>query len=365
MLGAMRAADPFGTFTLADEIPRSADFVLHIGRHLPTSAVVVIDAAGWYASCGGSDLAAAGEGLPSIGAAGAACLGVAEVFRRAVGLRPMEEPFVLDLHRLAPGFEEVAPPPREDLGRVLLVGAGSVGSAVAYVAACCGFRGDWMVVDHDKVKIENFNRGLLFDRTTYAEPKAAVVADFLGCHRSVAEPFAGTFDEFVCAKGLLRWRDSVWVPVANEFGVRRSVQRNLPPVMTHASTSPNWTVNFGRHVPGRDDCLLCRFPVDPIADAALACSTVSLPSSGAIEPVDAALPFASALAGVLIVAELARLAATTKQPTAPNYVLFDLYQPGFALWTAQRRPLETCDCGRDELTSVLVNQHCTVGKRIA
>jgi hypothetical protein len=78
-------------------------------------------------------------------------------------------------------------------------------------------------------------------------------------------------------------------------------------------------VNFGRHLPGTDECLACRFP-KAIDEASLACSSgpVVLPEGRG----DAALPFLSMFAGVLVVAALLRLQAGPLT-AGPNYAYFD------------------------------------------
>lgn len=83
----------------------------------------------------------------------------------------------------------------------------------------------------------------------------------------------------------------IWLPLANEFGVRGAMQHNVPPLMIHASTTANWGVNHGRHIPGCGDCLLDRFDA-PSVTTALTCAAGKVSASTAGTPVDAALPFA-------------------------------------------------------------------------
>jgi hypothetical protein len=59
------------------------------------------------------------------------------------------------------------------------------------------------------------------------------------------------WDAFARRKGRRFFDYDVWLPLANEFGVRHALQHSVPPLMIHASTTANWGVNHGRHLPGR------------------------------------------------------------------------------------------------------------------
>jgi hypothetical protein len=133
------------------------------------------------------------------------------------------------------------------------------------------------------------------------------------------------------------------LPLANEFGVRHAMQHSVPPLMIHASTTANWGVNHGRHVPGRDDCLTDRFPVTVSADE-LTCATAQVEIANV--SVDAALPFASMFAGLLIAADLVR-AQLLDYPHVPNFALFDWYGSLDAIQAWDRKPRSGCIC-RDQ-----------------
>ena len=116
--------------------------------------------------------------------------------------------------------------------------------------------------------------------------------------------------------------------------------------MVHASTTANWGVNHGRHVPGLDDCLADRFPAD-VADS-LICSAGRFETSEV--RVDAALPFASLFAGLLITADLAR-AQLPNYPQVPNFALFDWYGPLDNIQAWDRKSRKGCIC-RDQGQSI-------------
>jgi hypothetical protein len=157
-----------------------------------------------------------------------------------------------------------------------------------------------------------------------------------------AFPFALWWNEFVLQHARSDFDFDVWLPLANDFGVRFSMQNNVPPLMIHASTGANWGINHGRHVPGRDDCLADRFPREASAQD-LACATGQvITSEGAI---DAALPFSSLFAGLLITADLVR-AQLPDYPQVPNFAFFDWYGAFERIQAWDRIPRPGCICAQ-------------------
>jgi hypothetical protein len=348
VVAQMRDADPFGDFQIVNK-GVAAEIALCIGgdsRDRPNSATVFIDASGWLASV--SNLRPTGlptsEDRNCLGAIAAACLGVAQVFKLAVEMPSTQylREGILDVFRLNWSQDSRQAPWPADLniGSVLMVGAGSVGSSAAYCMRLSGLAGTISVVDKDSVKVENFNRSPVFERRTVGIPKAAAVADFLTGSALSATAVPLWWDEFVRQRERSSFDFDIWLPLANEFGVRLAMQHNVPPLMIHASTTSNWGVNHGRHVPGRDDCLADRFPAE-VSSEDLTCATGQVESSETV--IDAALPFASMFAGLLIAADLVR-AQLPEYPQVPNFALFDWYGPLDTIQAWDRRPRAGCIC---------------------
>lgn len=327
ILDQMRDADPFGDFQLSADPNIAADIALVVGPSAETSARanVFIDAAGWLAGVSrhGPPALPPASDDNLLGAIAAACLGVAQVFKIALQLptASLLRDGVLDLFRLA-WSTHLAPAPwpsNPDVGKILMVGAGSVGSSAAYCMRLCDLAGAVTVVDADVVKIENFNRSPVFGRATVGMGKAEALSRHLAGSRLAGSAVGLWWDAFLTKQGRASLDFDVWLPLANEFGVRLAMQHSVPPLMVHGSTTANWGVNHARHLPGRDDCLADRFPVEP-SSLTLACSTGKVETAGT--SVDAALPFASMFAGLLVTAELVR-AQLPGYPQVPNFALFD------------------------------------------
>ncbi len=126
-----------------------------------------------------------------------------------------------------------------------------------------------------------------------------------------AQAYDHWFDEF--ENHGKRW--DIVLPLANERGVRGLLQASYPPLMIHATTSPNWQTQLHRNRPGRDRCISCRLPESHLPPPACAIGSIGVNNLGEEHPPDAALPFLSAAAGLLIVADLLRLELEEYEPT--------------------------------------------------
>jgi hypothetical protein len=314
---------------------------LHIGfLHSGSNAEhLFIDSAGWLAAIG-APVGASGELANPFGALAAGCLGVAELFKRAVNSRYIFEPYYFDVFSLKTSsvrLEPVGFPGDLAVGKTLMIGAGSVASAFAYCARILRFSCDLTAIDHDIVKILNFNRSPIFGKSTFELPKPSAIEAFLDGSGINVRPYSKDFSAFLKEFPGVAHQHDIWLPLANEFNVRWIIQNNFPPLMVHGSTSSNWAVNFGRHIPGIGDCLVDRYPVET---APVACSKGAIAVDS--RPVDAALPFLSFFAGLLIAADLVRL-KMPGYPHVPNFAQFG-FSDRFISQAFNREGAANCIC---------------------
>lgn len=246
-----------------------------------------------------------------LGAGLAACLGTSALLQAAAGSRPTFRTTSLWLFSET-RREQVGPPepigPLDVGANVAVIGAGAVGSAVAYWANYLGIRGHWTFVDKDVVELHNTNRsiGMLAADAGWpnghpgssAKSKAKLAADLAG-----GEAVEAWYDEWVVDAP----RPDLIIPVANDRGIRKTIGHLGLPLLIHAATSPNWTAELHRHGP-RDDCPSCRFPTTDSPLFECAEGPLQPRQAGeASDSGDTALPFLSAAAGLLIVAALVQL----------------------------------------------------------
>jgi hypothetical protein len=220
-------ADPYGDFRFCDGPVPPADFVLGLG---PESgpADYGVDGGGWVAigTRQQKPLSLAEDPLNPIGPAIAACFGVAQAFKWAVG-QPLEQhlgelQFSAFHLALARDLNGQLPPCASalDLGRTLMVGIGSVGSALLYFLRMFPLAGSLTLVDHDTVGVENLNRSPLFGVQMYGRNKAEVGADYLigtGLH---VQPCPGRYAAFLAQHPRRPHQFDLVLPLANEDRVR-------------------------------------------------------------------------------------------------------------------------------------------------
>lgn len=217
-----------------------------------------------------------------------------------------------------------------DVGRVLQVGAGGVGASLDYWLALLGLAGHWTITDRDLVDVSNLNRQMAYLAADagFPEPpavnKAVAAAASLGGRASPDPHWYGETPTVAAAEY------DVILALANDHGARSLLQARQPPVLLHATTSLNWEAQFHRHIAGRDDCINCRIPEDA---PRLRCAEASI---GTATKTDAALPFLSATAALLLLAGLIRLQAGQLDSNDRNFAALNLRQPAPTLQQLRR-----------------------------
>lgn len=377
MLREMTLADPFGDWCACSP----ADLVEQRGVGLPLRLFIGpwaaqantltsqfgpagddyhIDAASWTVlAARGADGAAvmrpwrlhATASVPAAALAGA--LGAADLFKRAIGhsgARAMPT-LAWDLWdhsftRGADAWDKIVSRPvhtRIDLARTLLAGAGAIGSALVYIADLAPLDGELSILDRDCVETSNLNRSPLFTvlHVLDGARKTDAVSSYLAGRGLAVSTLSGTWAEL--APVVQATPFDVWISLTNEDGAWAQVPFQLPPVVLHGTTTSGWGFGAGRHIPRRDDCTLCRMP-RPHADFRGPCAEgeIGKPIEPTADPIRASLPFLSAAAAALVLAERIKLDAGPAMVTLTNDLSVDL---GIGLPVVQvlnRRPATGC-----------------------
>ena len=332
----MTSADPFGTFEVRERlVPDAGALRLNIGPSegwpspTPTEDYRV-DAIGWTAHGTRGDRAPYPRRPATVSAASlAAAIGAADLFKRAVGHSSGE--WLHDVawctwHQAFRRLNDAECARHEvqdqlDLGNVLLAGVGAVGSAVAYIMAMTPFVGRITVLDRDHVETSNLNRSPLFMAIDAAlgQSKVDVVRAFLERAGAHVVGLQGHWRDHEDAIGTGAF--DVWVSLTNEDGAWAGLPFLLPPIVLHGTTTSGWGASCGRHIPRLEDCTACRMP-RPHAEFRGPCAEGDIAPVVQTAPARAALPFLSAAAAALVVAELSKLALPGVE-TLPNSVHAD------------------------------------------
>lgn len=335
--------NPCGHFSVRDRPPDGQALKVGVGARAPKGFQ-------WYVGAKGSIGLLARDPVPISdhfgpgtlrGAGLAACLAASVPFQMAhdVSLRPRK----ISAWNYGEGKDACLGPSgleAPDPGRVLMVGAGAVGSSLAYWLQAWGTQGEWTVVDPDVVKLHNTNRGLVFVPGDAGWPE--------GRHRRKAHLVANALPDSTAVDRLYRDAESVHdevfdlvLPLANEGDVRARLAGRNATVVLHATTGPNYISQLHRHVKGRDDCLACRMA--DVAPAAMKCSTVEVELEDDEDEVgDAALPYLSAASGLMLATALQRLAAGELMMSLTNCYSWYFSSERGMVQGARRRCRESC-----------------------
>ncbi len=307
LIKTCKEIDPWGSFTIRTQRPQAPGISIGIGEDpgLGFDWYLGADRALAYLQKEPCPLATSIRGTLR-GCALAACLGAAAVFRETLGMTVV--PRVLSAWNLREG-SKATPGPDDlellDMGSVLLVGAGAVGSALAYWLYSMGVGGRWTTLDKDHIELHNTNRCMLFTardagwpegiRSGQGKQKIDVVAEYLpGC----------SYPEWYHEARITRNEFDLILVLANDHDVRTRVAQRLAPVVLHATTGTAWLSQLHRHIAGRDDCIRCR--THDIRPGTFACSTGPAPISAVKASEDRALPFLSAASGLMLATALQR-----------------------------------------------------------
>lgn len=357
---ALSDIDPYGQFDFSDSKIDDCNQILIIGQperseELNNKQCLWIDGAGWIAGVGhGSPstyLEPSKEDNP-IGPAFASCLGVAEIFRQAIGLSPSRARSVwyslYDFSKIERQNRLESPKyvSQFDFGRIHQVGCGAVASSLDFLISLTRWKAKAHLIDYDQVNVTNCNRSLSFSAYDAVTRKDKVDACADALRSSGIRPikFKGSYAEFIQEKRFLDFPPDLILCLANEKNVWANIQHNLPPIVFHATTTPNWGVNFGRHIPKVEWCIMCRFSKEIEHKFSPVCSEVEIKGeNNHRKPIQGVLPFLSATAAVLILAEMAKM-PRDDYPINEDFVEFSTRDLDTSFLTIQRTPENGCLC---------------------
>jgi hypothetical protein len=359
----MHQADPFGEFVFEEIEQDKIDVLATLGSPKDSYGkdVVHVGGAGWV---GGIDVGGiqipfreVNESRNVIGPAFASCLGSAEIFRRAVGLggsHSLSSWYSLYDFQSAEDPRNLANPEynsRPQLGRIYQIGCGAVGSSLDLLMSLTEWSAGIELIDFDRVEPSNCNRGLSFQAHDCVSDryKADACATVLSNGNFQLHAFNDTYARFIEQGNYLKKSPDVVLCLANEQNVWATIQNNFPPLVMHATTTPSWGTNFGRHIPKADWCLMCRFEQELDHQFVPNCGEGQLVlASGEGPSVEGVLPFLPTAAAVILLSELAKL-SLSQYPVNSNFVTFSLRRPEGRFVQLRQEPGENCVCREQSL----------------
>lgn len=228
---------------LEDGIP---EIVVSIGNtQLKGKFNVSINSSGWVSYVAiDSDVKILQNHLQNpIGAMGSVCFGTAEVFKRLLELNGCDEKWAKIHHKemnfsfLDYTFSESNSDFSVDvnIGKILLVGAGAVGSGFIYsMSKFENILGDIKVVDPDNIDESNLNRCLTYFTSDIGENKANVIERYSTDRLNIK-------GENIRLNQLKKQREEfpVIISTVDNNDARYEIQYDLPKIIFHGATGNN------------------------------------------------------------------------------------------------------------------------------
>jgi len=282
--GARFAWDSEPTFVSPDDGYNGYDAILSIGPDVrPDLPWTAITSNGWLVrvSSGATAIVGDCDQPNAVGALAAASIGVCEVFKRLIRLRP-------DLGELLDGvtfslwdyeFAATAPGPalRERMAADLMLnGAGAIGSAAIHLLARLPLGGRITIVDNQDYGDENWGTCLDLERGQVGDPKAEVAAARVS-PRLVPRPFKAMVDDVRTGElgQSVPW-PKVVLNGLDKIDPRHHAQRIWPDIAIDGALDADLQVRVSAHPwPADVACLICTFKSPPGESAEAAAARVT------------------------------------------------------------------------------------------
>lgn len=358
--------DPYGKFKFSDKVDTSLfEHILIIGnndQNFPTNSIW-IDSYNWIYGLSNTSLHYRKPIIESnnpVGPVLAACSGIALLFKNYNENTTIKSfikwysSYDFKSSNITSLLQNPEIPINIDIGKIFQIGCGAVGSSLDYFLSLTNLRGRIFLIDYDHIKIENICSSLIFNYHDATEKFMKIVA----CKKRLIKnklldvvDYEGDYSSFIKSIDYFndQYPDTI-LCLANERNVWSTIQSNLPPVVYHATTSPNWVVNFGRHIPQKDWCIVCRFGIDNY-DYTPKCSTGIIKETvDKSEPHLGTLPFLAPTAAVLILSELIKKNCYQNYPLSPeNFIQFSMnFDEMNEFILIKKNKLESCQVCRSQ-----------------
>ena len=360
---ALLQIDPYLNLDF-DQIDDREDGVCVIGGQdgLFSKKVIWIDCDGWIAGMGlypKKKYSRQPNDRNILGASFAACLACSELFRRANSQNSLQDQEIwyslLDFKKSSKKNElrNSSYCDNWEFGHIQQPGCGAVGSSLDYLLALTDWSGSIDLIDSDTVDYSNCNRALAFTayQASKEAPKVEICLDTLRTNPKIrCRKFPSDYSGYIKEGNFFNPPPDLILCLANQGTIWTDIQHNLPPVVFHATTTPNWAVNFGRHIPKKEWCILCRFfdETKRLHRFIPACGKGAVAEEEGAEPILGALPFLSPMAAILILAEMAKM-ALPGYPLTPNFLEFSFKISAGVFLISQGPIREDCICRSQEL----------------
>lgn len=241
-----------------------------------------------------------------------------------------------------------------DFGEIWQIGAGAVGSSFNYILSLLCIKSSLKIIDYDEVSIANTSSSLSFtaDDAFNSKKKIYSCKDLL----KETEYFNvkihdGDYSSFIDKGHLENIYPDIILCFANEKNIWSTIQYNDPPLVLHATTSSNWGINFGRHIPFKEWCVVCRFGNTEYQYTPVCSEGLVTNSEGKDEKLGT-LPFLSAASSVLVLGEMIKLSLykNSNYPINENFIQLSLKEISSSKFMSiQRQKGDGCSICKNQM----------------
>jgi len=241
--------------------------ILSVGTEArPELPWTVINSNGWLAriSSGGTQLSSQCNQTNPIGALGAASLGVTEVFKRLVNLKPdrgeLADGLTFSFFSYQAGHENQGPELPETIAlELMLVGVGAIGNAVVHLLNSLPLNGNVWLVDRQEFGKENLGTCILIGPDDLNKGKAEFAKNLLTSSRLNARSVPLPVETLRYSLGTEVPHPRLVVNALDNIDARHEVQQMWPDMIVDGAIG-----DFGCEVSlhpwsGDLSCLLCDF----------------------------------------------------------------------------------------------------------
>jgi hypothetical protein len=220
---------------------------------------IFVGSDGWLTTISLTEPRRSGNSDQPFGAAAAACIAAANVFRSvfrdSLDSPELDENLVLSLLSLGAPEQRNDVLGAVDLGEAFLAGVGAIGNAAVWTLARVGtLRGTLHLVDHEAIELTNVQRYVLSTPALVGKPKVEIAAEELKSSSLVSRKAAMKWGHFAKArKDYLLPRVAVALDTAED---RRAIQASLPRWIVNSWTQP-LDIGVSRHSFASEHACLC------------------------------------------------------------------------------------------------------------
>ncbi|MBS1555271.1 MAG: hypothetical protein JSU09_10120 [Bacteroidetes bacterium] len=340
LLDTMISSDPYGNFQLKQFSNTDVDLIIYVGGTTVSHPwSIIVKGSGWLAGIGSKPLQSVpDDNTNPVGPSFAACLASAYAFNAAISKAYPDVDTrwysLLDF-TVNDSPNQNNPPINSNyhFGKILQVGCGAVGSSLDYLISLMKLNADLSIADFDCVEPPNCSSSLSFTAndsiTTPLTKKVDACDRVLRSSGMIAKVFPDPFTASIYSTV----NPDLILCLANEQAIWPAIQYNYPPLVYHATTTPNWGINFGRHIPIREWCIVCRFGITDYKFKPV-CSTAVVEVEE--KKILGVLPFLSPSAAIITLAEILKL-SLPGYPLNQNFFQFSFKNISEAEFIGQQK----------------------------